>query len=93
MILLNEITTITIQISQFIHLQLYLSETTSGNSSIGLIVTNWSKKSWNIYCKLWKGIHYLCNICSRKGTDVLKGTEAGVFKTVYGSIALIVVDL
>ena len=47
----------------------------------------------NTYCKLRK-IHCLCHICSRKSeVKFSKIAGAGMFKTRYGLIALIVVDL
>ena len=93
MTLLNEVKTITIQISQFIHFQLRLRENTSGDSSIGFIVTNWSK-SCNIYCKSRKeDPSCLYEFVVERAKMLSKVAGATVFKRRYGMIAFIVVDL
>ena len=76
MALLNEVTAITIQISQFIHFQLRLRENASGKQFIGFIVTNWNK-SCNIYYK--EGGFIICAIFIAERAKL--SSKAGRIKT------------
>ena len=94
MTLLNKVTTITIQISQFSHFQLRLRGNTMASSSIGLIVITEIKVAIFIVNYYNKGRLIICAIfVVERAKSFSKIAGAGVAKTRHGLIASIVVDL